>query len=84
MYAVAEAEKMAECRVENGRKISRSDPTRFLHLTRPFPDFRKNTGSGRVTGSESTGAGRKRERLFSVRIIGIPYSVGIFPDLTRI
>jgi hypothetical protein len=28
-------------------------------------------GLGRVTGLESTGAGRKQKRLFSVRIIGI-------------
>jgi hypothetical protein len=78
---------MVPDRVENRRKISRSRPTCFLYLTRSFPDFRKNKSSGRVmgsvTGSESTGAERKRERLFYVRIIGIPYSVGIFPDLTR-
>jgi hypothetical protein len=69
---------------ENGRKKSRSDPTHFLHLTRPFSNFQKKTGSGRVTGWKSAGSGRKREVLFSVRIVGIPYSVVIFLDLTRI
>jgi hypothetical protein len=65
-------------------KKSRPDPPHFPHLTRPFSDFRKNTGSGRVTGWPSMGAGRKREMLFSVRIVGIPYSVRIFPYLFRI
>jgi hypothetical protein len=37
-------------RDENGRKKSRPDPPHFPHLIRPFSDFRKNTGSGRVTG----------------------------------
>jgi hypothetical protein len=68
-------------RDENGRKKSRPDPPHFPYLTHPFSDFRKNMGSGRVTGWPSTGAGRKREMLFSVRIVGIPYSVGIFPYL---
>jgi hypothetical protein len=74
---------LSTTRVKNGRKIFRSDPTPFLHLTHPFLDFRKNTGSRRVMSLESTKAGRKRKRLFFVRIIGIPYLVGIFLDLTQ-
>jgi hypothetical protein len=77
----------AGCKInrdENGQKKSRPDPPHFPHLIRPFSEFRKNTGSGRVTGWRSAGAGRKRERLFSVRIVGIPYSVGIFPNYFRI
>jgi hypothetical protein len=56
-------------RVENGRKKSRPDPYRFLHLTRPFSYLRKNMETG-----------RKRERAYSVRFFGIPF----FSDWTRI
>jgi hypothetical protein len=62
-----------EFRVENGRKNSRPDPYRFLHLTRPFPYLRKNMETG-----------RKRERAYSVRFCGIPFFSGLNPYLFRI
>jgi hypothetical protein len=49
-------------RVENGRKKSRLDPYRFLHLTRPFLYLRKNIETG-----------RKRERTYSVRFLRDPF-----------
>jgi hypothetical protein len=49
-------------RDENGRKKSRPDLYRFLHLTRPFPYLRKNMETG-----------QKRERAYSVRFCGIPF-----------
>jgi hypothetical protein len=74
---------LAGCKVENKQVKSRPDPPRFLHLTHPFPFFRKNPGAGRVTGRKLAGAWRKWEGLHPVRIAGIPYFIGMDPDLTR-
>jgi hypothetical protein len=59
-------------RVENERKKSRSDPYRFLHLTRPFLYLRKNMEME-----------WKREMAYSVRFCEIFFS-GLNPYLFRI
>jgi hypothetical protein len=60
---------------ENERVKSRPDPFRFPHLTPHFHFFRKNSGTGRVTGRLPVGVRRKRGRLPPVRIPGVPYLV---------
>jgi len=54
-------------KIENGRVISRPDSSRFLHLIRPFMYFQKNPKTGRDTGRELAGAGRKWKRLDPAR-----------------
>jgi hypothetical protein len=60
-------------KIENGRVISRLDPSSFPHFIRSFLYFWKNPKTGRDTGRELAGAGQKRERLDPARITGIPY-----------
>jgi hypothetical protein len=61
-WAVPCVRALSPSRGENGRKKSRSDPYRLLHLTRSFPYLRKNMETR-----------RKRERAYSVRFCGIPF-----------
>jgi hypothetical protein len=71
------------CSDENGRVKSRPDPPHVLHLTRPFSHSRKNPETGRIPGRGYSGAGRKRGSIHPARILGIPYTAGNIPYLTR-
>jgi hypothetical protein len=57
----------------DGKNLVPTRPDPFSTFNPPVFRFLEKTGSGRVTGWKSAGSGRKREVLFFVRIVGIPY-----------